>query len=37
MVQMGIQLIWLALYQYYIEQVCELEKGYIKRIVVREL
>lgn len=37
MVQMGIQLIWLALYQYYIEQVCELEKGYIKRIVVWSL
>ena len=37
MVQIGIQLIWLALYQYYIEQVCELEKGYIKRIVVWSL
>lgn len=34
MVQMGIQLIWLALYQYYIERICELEKGTIKRIVV---
>lgn len=33
MVQTGIQLIWLALYQYYIEQVTELEKGYRKRIV----
>lgn len=34
MLQMGIQLIWLALYQYYIERICELEKGTIKRIVV---
>lgn len=34
MLQFGIWLIWLALYQYYIEQICELEKGYIKRVVV---
>ncbi len=34
MLQFGIWLIWLALYQYYIEQICELEKGYVKRVVV---
>lgn len=34
MLQFGIWLIWLALYQYYIEQICELEKGYTKRVVV---
>lgn len=27
-------MIWLALYQYYIEQICELERGYVKRVVV---
>lgn len=37
MIQMGLQVIWLTLYQYYIEQICELEKGYIKRIVVWSL
>lgn len=34
MLQVGIWLIWLVLYQYYIEQICELEKGYVKRVVV---
>ena len=34
MLQFGIWLIWLALYQYYIEQICDLEKGKIKRIAV---
>lgn len=34
MLQLGIWLIWLALYQYYIEQICELEKGYKKRVAV---
>lgn len=34
MLQLGIRLIWLVLYQYYIEQICELEKGRKKRIVV---
>ncbi len=34
MLQAGIQMIWLALYHYYIEQICELEKGYGKRIAV---
>lgn len=34
MLQWGIQLLWLILYQYYIEQICDLEKGYGKRIAV---
>lgn len=34
MLRLGIWLTWLALYQYYIEQICELEKGRIKRIAV---
>ncbi len=34
MLQVGIQLIWLALYHYYIGQISELEKGYVKKIVV---
>lgn len=34
MLQLGIWLMWLALYQYYIEQICDLEKGKIKRIAV---
>ena len=34
MLQLGIQLMWLILYQYYIEQICDLEKGFRKRIVV---
>lgn len=34
MLQLGVHLIWLALYQYYIEQICELEKGRIKRAAV---
>lgn len=34
MLRLGIWLIWLALYQYYIEQTCDLEKGKIKRITV---
>lgn len=33
MSQTGIQLIWLALYHYYIGQICELEKGYVKKAV----
>lgn len=35
MLQLGIQLVWLILYHYYIEQICDLEKGHRKRIVVR--
>ena len=31
--EVGIQLIWLGLYHYYIEQISELEKGYAKRAV----
>lgn len=34
MLLFGIRLTWLVLYQYYIEQICELEKGFIKRVVV---
>ena len=34
MLQLGIWLMWLALYHYYIEQICDLEKGYKKRIAV---
>ena len=34
MLQWGIQLLWLILYQYYIEQICDLEKGYGKRMAV---
>lgn len=34
MLQLGIRLIWLVLYQYYIEQICDLEKGRGKRIIV---
>ncbi len=34
MLRLGVWLIWLALYQYYIEQICDLEKGKIKRIAV---
>lgn len=34
MVRLGIQIMWLALYQYYIEQISELEKGYGKRAAV---
>lgn len=34
MLQLGIQLMWLILYQYYIEQICDLEKGFGKRIAV---
>lgn len=34
MLQLCVWMIWLGLYQYYIEQICELEKGYIKRIAV---
>ncbi len=30
--EVGIQLIWLGLYHYYIEQISELEKGYAKRV-----
>ena len=37
MLQAGIEVIWLALYHYYIEQIGELEKGYVKRIVVLAL
>lgn len=37
MLQAGIQVIWLALYHYYIEQISELEKGYAKRAVVLAL
>ena len=36
MLQLGIRLIWLVLYQYYIEQICDLEKGRGKRIIVWE-
>ncbi len=34
MLRLGVWLIWLALYQYYIEQICDLEKGKGKRIAV---
>lgn len=34
MLRLGVWLIWLAFYQYYIEQICDLEKGKIKRIAV---
>ncbi len=34
MLQLGIWLMWLVLYHYYIEQICNLEKGYKKRVVV---
>nr|WP_289767217.1 Spo0B domain-containing protein [uncultured Acetatifactor sp.] len=34
MLRLGVWLIWLALYQYYIEQICDLGKGKIKRIAV---
>ena len=34
MLRLGIWLIWLALYQYYIEQICDLQKGKIKRIAL---
>ncbi len=34
MLQAGIQVIWLVLYHYYIEQISELEKGYAKRAIV---
>ena len=34
MLQLGIRLMWLVLYQYYIEQICDLEKGRGKRITV---
>lgn len=34
MLQLGIRLMWLVLYQYYIEQICDLEKGRGKRIIV---
>lgn len=32
--QTAVPLIWLALYHYYLEQVCELEKGWGKRLTV---
>ncbi len=35
MLQAGIEIIWLALYHYYIQQISELEKGTAKRVVVR--
>lgn len=34
MLRLGIWLIWLSLYQYYIERICEPERGSVKRIVV---
>ncbi|MCI8529983.1 MAG: GHKL domain-containing protein [Lachnospiraceae bacterium] len=34
MLQIGIRLIWLTLFHYYIEQIGELEKGYVKKIVL---
>ena len=34
MLQVGIQLIWLGLYHYYIGQISEFEKGYVKKVVV---
>lgn len=34
MLRLGVWLIWLALYHYYLEQICDLEKGTAKRIVV---
>ncbi len=34
MSQTGIQLIWLVLYHYFIGQICDLEKGYVKRAVL---
>ncbi len=34
MLQVGIQLIWLGLYHYYIVQISELEKGYLKKTAV---
>lgn len=34
MLQAGVQAIWLALYHYYIEQIGELEKGSVKRVIV---
>ncbi len=37
MLQSGIQAIWLALYHYYIEQIGELEKGRVKRLIVLAL
>ena len=37
MLQAGIQVIWLALYHYYIEQISELEKGRGKRLIVLAL
>lgn len=37
MLQAGIQVIWLALYHYYLEQIGELEKGYARRAVVLAL
>ena len=37
MLQVGIQLIWLGLYHYYIVQISELEKGYLKKTVAHEL
>lgn len=37
MLQSGIQVIWLALYHYYIEQIGELEKGRGKRLIVLAL
>lgn len=37
MLQAGIEVIWLVLYHYYIEQIGELEKGYAKRIAVLAL
>lgn len=37
MLQAGIQVIWLALYHYYIEQIGELERGCGKRLIVLAL
>lgn len=34
MLRLGVWLIWLALYQYYLERICDLEKGTGKRITV---
>ncbi len=34
MLRLGAWLIWLALYQYYLERICDFEKGKIRRIAV---
>lgn len=34
MLRLGVWLIWLALYHYYIEQICDMEKGRLRRIAV---